>query len=380
MSSDLLKEYIKEALVLDAGAAGSAALDIPDGVIDVNVMEIAMEELASAGASSTRMQQILAFNEMVFNIAIEGGNKNAWQAIAEKMLRYWGFTVDDQTGNEAGKGGVTVFYDAVGPDGTLYSVKSAFKPSAKTIRSATSSSSPKIESILALILKNKNANSLGNIGCVCTKDPANPVIRWGHVTAPISRDQVINNINKYLPPDLSKEFLVATTSPPAGINDLVAKIKSFFLSPEGFGMKDGRLNTSNMVKILGGLTETPIGSLTLVEPEELFAKTIGSSIKDGKRGDGTEVASKDDRDDFMRRMRSVSRTLSSSEMEEIISTALSIMGSSNKSVAMESFTPPTQRYLKEYFALRNYVSSLLKEELTKADKKEIDKLIERNRI
>lgn len=142
-------------------------------------------------------------------------------------------------------------------------------------------------------------------------------------------------------------------------------------------MKDGRLNTGNMTKILGPLTQEPIGSLTLVEPEELFSKTIGSSIKSGKRSDGTEVASKEDRDDFMRRMRSVSRTLSSSEMEEIISTALSIMSSSNNQVAIESFTPPTQKYLREYFALRDYVSNILKEELTKSDKKEIDKLIKK---
>lgn len=378
MSSDLLKKYIKEALVLDAGAAGSAALDIPDGVIDVNIMDIAMEELASNGPSSTRMQQILAFNEMVFNISIEGGNKNAWQAIAEKMLRYWGYEVEDQTGDSAGEGGVTVFYDAV-KGGTYYSVKSSFKPAAKNFAVATQSSSPKIESILALIIKNPGASSLGNIGCVCTKDPANPVIRWGHVSSPISRLEVANNIDTFLPVELSDEFMEAIATPPSGkaADILVKKIKAFFLSPEGLGMKDGRLNTGNMTKILGPLTQEPIGSLTLVEPEELFSKTIGSSIKSGKRSDGTEVASKEDRDDFMRRMRSVSRTLSSSEMEEIISTALSIMSSSNNQVAIESFTPPTQKYLREYFALRDYVSNILKEELTKSDKKEIDKLIKK---
>ncbi|MBC8409119.1 MAG: hypothetical protein H8E12_10420 [Rhodobacteraceae bacterium] len=370
MNELILRRYIKEALVLDAGAAGTASLDIPNGVEDVDIMSVVLEEMKKGDPAGKRMQQILAFNEMVYNIAIEGGNKNAWQAIAEKMLRYWGYKVDDQAGEEASESGVTVFYDAQ-KGSVFYSVKSAFKSSAKTYVNATQSSSPKIDSILALIIKAPDKSILGNIGCVCTKDPTNPVIKWGEVTAPISRVDVANKINGFLPKDLSERFMAAIATKPDNkeANTLIKEIKQFFMSSEGFGMKDARLNTSNMTKILGDLSPSPIGSLSLVEPEVLFQKTIGSGITNGVRADGTEVASQEDRSDFLRRMRSVARTLSSVEMEDVITTAIGMLTSAKSDKPLEEtlkqFTPPTQAYLREHFKisesrlLKKYIRSLL---------------------
>ena len=253
----------------------------------------------------------------------------------------------------------------------FYSVKSAFKPSAKTYVNATQSSSPKIDSILALIIKSPDKSILGNIGCVCTKDPANPVIKWGEVTAPISRADVASKISGFLPEDLSEQFMAAITTRPDNkeADTLIKKIKQFFMSNEGFGMKDARLNTSNMKKILGDVTETPIGSLSLVNPETLFQETIGSRISDGKRADGAEVASQEDRSDFLRRMRSVARTLSNVEMEDVISAAIGMLTPAKPDASLEEtlehFTPPTQAYLREYFKinesrlLKKYIRSLL---------------------
>ena len=284
MNELTLRRYIKEALVLDAGAAGTASLDIPDGIKNINIMDIVTEEITKGDPTGKRMQQILAFNEMVYNIAMEGGNKNAWQAIAEKMLVYWGYKVDDQAGDKAATAGVTVFYDAEGPSKlgyTYYSVKSSFKSGANSYRAATSSSNVKIQSVCALIIKEPEKNVLGNIGCFCNKK--NPVIGWGQVTVPISRVAVIKNILSIISSDndLAKRFIDATENKPSSsiADKIISDIKNYF-AEAGLTPADGRMGLSPMAMVLGDVDEKEIGSLTLVEPIELFEKTLGSGIKD----------------------------------------------------------------------------------------------------
>lgn len=383
MSSNLLRTYIREALVLDAGAAGTASLDVPTGQKDIDIDLLATAAMKDFGATSKEVQRILAFNEMVYNVAFQGGSSNAWQAIAEKMMKQWGFNVPDQLGSDDSSG-VTVFWD-VSKGSTFYSVKATFKAGVNPNNpSAGPSSSPiKIDSVVALLIKSPNVGMLGNIGCVCNLGkPDDPIIKWGEATKPIPKASVVSNINKYLSKDeeLSKRFLDAIDTQPADdvANKLISDINNFFVS---LGVKKGRMNLSWMREILGPDPGEMIGTLKLVPPDTLFNKTMGSGIKDGTRADGTEVASSEDRKDFMRRMRSVARTLSASEMDDIIDTAMKILGvSSGPSLQAAGFrrlTLPTQNYLKEHLALRMYVSSMLKEELTKSDKKEIDKLIKR---
>jgi len=367
MNELTLRHYIREALVLDAGAAGTASLDIPDGIKNIDIMDIVTAEIAKGDPTGKRMQQILAFNEMVYNIAMEGGNKNAWQAIAEKMLAYWGYNVEDQTGADAT--GITVFYD-VEKDNIYYSVKSSFKSGANSYRAATSSSNVKIQSICALIIKEPEKNVLGNIGCFCNKK--NPIIGWGQVTAPISREAVIKNILSIVSSDndLAKRFIDATENKPSSsiADKIISDIKNYFASA-GLTPADGRMGLSPMAAVLGDINEKEIGSLTLVDPVELFEKTLGSGIKDGVRSDGTKVAPEEDRSDFLRRMRSVARTLSSVEMEDVIAAAIGMLTSAKPDAPLEEtlrqFTPSTQAYLREHFKinesrlLKKYIRSLL---------------------
>jgi hypothetical protein len=379
-----IRAFIREALVLDAGAVGSATLEGVDGLKDIDIAEVADAAVASDGAQSVKVQQILAFNEMVYAVAFQGGSSNAWQAIAEKMMTQWDFVAPPQ-----GAGGeeVSTFYDVI-KDNVYYSVKAAFKAGVNPMNPAAGpSSSPiKIEAICALIIKRPDITMLGNIGCACNLGkPDNPLIGWGEVTAPISRDAVIQNIKNLIvdkDEQLANKFVDATANKPsdADADVLINEINNFFIKE--LGRKKGRLDLDYVTKILGAKTNEMIGTIKLVPPDELFSRTMGSGIKDGKRSDGTEVGTKEQRDEFMRRMRSVSRTLSQAEMDGIIDTAMRMLGvSSEQALQADGFkrlTGPTQDYIIERIAIHNLVKgSLLKEELTGSDKSEIKRMIKK---
>jgi len=379
-----LRKYIREALVLDGGAVGSATLEGVDGLKDIDIAEITAAAVESDGAQSAKVQQILAFNEMVYDVAFQGGSSNAWQAIAEKMMTQWDFEVPAQG---AGGDEVSTFYDVI-KGNVYYSVKAAFKSGVNPNNPAAGpSSSPiKIEAICALIIKRPDITMLGNIGCACNLGkPDTPLIGWGEVTAPISRDAVIENIKNLIVDkneELANKFVAATANKPSDseADAIINNITGFFVKE--LGRKKGRLDQDYIWKILGSKTNTMIGTLKLVPPEELFDKTLGSGIKDGKRSDGTEVGSKDQRDDFMRRMRSVARTLSTAEMGNIIDAAMEMLGVSSEpelqAAGFKRLTKPTQDYIMERIAIRNIIKgSLISEALSGGDKSDIKRMIKK---
>mgnify|MGYP003110260003 CR=1 FL=1 len=401
MKKRLLKSWIRNVILsekvlkMDAGAAGSVSVDIPVAY-DINIPKYA-ENIARAGDADKLLSEVLVFNELVHSVATESGNKNAWQSIAEKMLQFWGFGVEDQ-----GSAGVTTFYDA-DKDGVYYSVKSSFSSyrADDNFSAATSSSSPKIESILALIIKEPDKKMLGNIGVIKTGNDENVIIRWGHVTAPISREGVVNNIVKHLPQEpveitqgkplenLRNRLLDALTKKPADADDLIKAVKKQLVKK--LGMSDGRLNKKNMEIILGsdgqnsegGQTEgagSQIASLEVMDPDQLFEKTAKNLMKTVGSEDRA-FAEPADRKQFMQQVKAYVRGLTRDDMQEVISLIIDKLGLSREQPPEQKlrlaagYSRIAQSYIQEELRFRRHVREiLLVEKFTKTDMKEIERI------
>ena len=474
MSEKLLRRLIRESLIAErpleikAGAAGTASVDVGGG-IDVDMAVEADNAMKSNDVQ--HLQDILVFNELMYSLVTEGGNKSAWQSIGEHMLSAWGYTPEEQGSAGSGEGStgddggaVSTFYDVIKGD-TYYSVKASYKAlrNSGDYHAAATSSNVKMQSILKFVL-DKGDIKLGNIGSIINGPIESPTVQWGHITEPISAREILGNVQKLLEKQLVElgrewkkmisggkkaatpaqekhisdqlerifdvygRFITASaglTPGPSGeiktlnaelglgtierdagdIDQLLDSLK-IELAKAGGATKswDGRLYTRGgeykllktyLGDITAGAKGTHIGSIKLTEPEKLFNATLASLAASNSDRADVEISQEDIefRKKFALTMKSMSKGLKKAEMQELIANALETIGlpsgdSANDDASANDnaeerlaaghkrkFSKLTQRYINEYSMLKSLVKkTILKEDLTKSDKKEIEKI------
>jgi hypothetical protein len=242
------------------------------------------------------------------------------------------------------------------------------------------------------------------------------------VTAPISREDIVKNIVKYLPTspvesegimyNLPQRLTEALTKKPDDADLLIKIIKKHVVKK--LGMSDGRLNKKNMELILGppspgsssaagdGLAGagSQIASLEVMDPNTLFEKTARQLMKTSGSAD-REIASEDERKEFLSQIKAYVRGLTQDDMKEVISTIINRLGltrspdpgyalpGSREAISKKSqdskqtklaagYSRLTQKFIKEELykqQFRNHVREiLLMEKLTKTDVQEVERI------
>lgn len=398
MSKKLIRSAVREILLSEAdfrlsgGAVGSATADLSEKS-NLDLMAEAELQIDPANpAVSQNLQNIVKLNDIVWSLMMEAGNKSAWETLAEKLLEnpaFGGWEV--ATGSSAVDGGsqtVTTFYDVV--KGSVYaSVKSSFKGSSKSYRSAITSSSIKIQAILAFILDQGGVDAgiqLGNIGVYAERGDKSVTVHWGHVTEPIAAGAVLENIRGVLrrlddggpiaesaemaaaavaadiPGSGERESILddllgigAPTGRPSSRHANIEKIAKFF---QEAGLADGKGRMgARVTAVLGPFSDTPIAALTVYDPEHLFNKVMVPIMQAGRSG--VDPAPPEERQRMLGKIKSVARGMTSGELRQLVDLAQDILG-----IVVES---------KNH--RRNTVMKVTKSQLRKIIKEEKQKLL-----
>ena len=373
VTKNQLREIIKEELL----RLGSSSAEVGPIEQDMDLMKVAKTMLESG--DSQGLEELVDLNNAVYN-GID--QRDAWEGIGEQMLTAWGFDAPAQgkkaaaaAGDDSG-GSVATFWD-VRKGSTLYSVKTSFKnpTGPNNYKQATQSSNIKLSALFSAIKENPPGTMLGNIGCIYSEEENSRVVGWGNVTAPISSDDLSQKIRSIIQKNVAPEnvesilssydSLVGTATGKKMSKDETATTKLIIraLSSAGLSTSDGRL-TGKAEQFLGSYSEgTPIASLAVYEPSYFFKETMGKlgdvddnqlSLFDLPKAD-KEFASDGERTDVVKRLGTLARGMSTTQLDRLLSAAREIMNES---------------------LVRSMIKQvLLSEELTKTDKKEVERLV-----
>jgi hypothetical protein len=408
MKEKILRQTIRQMLLrevtlsISGGSSGSGTAEVSSAAGNqVDLMTEAMREVKRSAYDvdaviTENLQNLIQLNDIIWGILQESGNKSAWETLAEKLLgNDWLGNWKPATGSSAVQEAagqtqtVTTFYDVVGgEDGKTYaSVKSSFKPSAGSYRSAASSSSVKIQSILAFLIDEGLAKgaSLGNIGVYADRGEETTTIHWGHITTPIAAEAVLDLIRDELAamdeangpltegaeidippgapePEISPDEAAAenvrtrvsvldellntpvqeipskptksgrprTAEPKMSKAGGVDRQKNMdlivsFFQAGGHATKDGRMGiTKGMSWVLGPMGEgVPIGSLTVHKPEILFERVIKPATA---HRTGVNRAKPEERNIALRKLQTMARAMSAEELATMVKGAQEAMG------------------------------------------------------
>jgi len=377
--SDMLEE-IRALVREEVMRLGGSSAEVGPIKQDMDLMSVA-KDMLEAG-DSEGLEDLVDLNNAIYT-SID--KRDAWESIGEQLLTAWGFDVPAQgkkaaAASEGGSdGSVATFWD-VRKEGVLYSVKTSFKTPTKptNYKQATQSSNIKLSALFSAIKENPPGTKLGNIGCIYSEEENSRVIGWGNVTAPISSDDLSQKIRSIIQKNVAPEnveiilssydSLVGTATGKKMSKDETVTTKLIIraLSSAGLSTSDGRL-TGKAEQFLGSYSEgTPIASLAVYEPSYFFKETMGKlgdvddnqlSLFDLPKAD-KEFASDGERNDVVKRLGTLARGMSTTQLDKLLSAAREIMNES---------------------LIREYISeaTLINEELTGSDKSEIKRMIKK---
>lgn len=367
---DMLEE-IRTLVREEVMRLGRSSAEVGPIKQDMDLMSVA-KDMLEAG-DSEGLEDLVDLNNAIYT-SID--KRDAWESIGEQLLTAWGFDAPAQgkkaaAASESGSdGSVATFWD-VKKDGVLYSVKTSFKTPTKptNYRQATQSSNIKLTALLSAVKENPPSTMLGNIGCIYSEGENSRTVGWGNVTDPISagdlkdkiRDLIVGNSAAPVGPtsedvlDLYDQLTGTATgkkmssAEAESAKKIVAQLQSAGLVSSG-----ARL-TGAMTDFLGGYSETPIASLKVYEPAYFFSETLSKMISSES---GREFAPEDTRDDAIKRVSTLARGMTDSQLKKLLSVARDLMKES---------------------LIREYISeaTLINEELTGSDKSEIKRMIKK---
>ena len=355
----LLEEIIKEEVM----SLGPSSVEVGPVETDMDLMSVAQDMLAQDDLEG--LEELVDLNNTVYT-SID--RRDAWEAIGEQMLTAWGFDAPAQgkkaaasSGDSEGGGSVATFWD-VKKGSTLYSVKTSFKSPTgpNNYKQATQSSNIKLTALFSAIKENPAGTMLGNIGCIYSEGENSRTVGWGNVTSPISSDDLKEKIRGLIEKNaVGKDYiltaydeLVGTATGKKMSKKEVdsAKVIIALLQKNGLVSSGARL-TGRVEEFVGSYVNEPIASLKVYEPGYFYAETL--SKKSGSRG-GEEAADEEIRKNTVKRISTLTRGMSASQLDRLLSAAREMMQES---------------------LVREYIyNALLTEELTKTDKKEIERI------
>lgn len=376
MSEEEVIEEIRALVREEVIRLGRASADVGPIAQDMDLMAVAVNMLDAE--DSEGLEELVDLNNAVYT-SID--RRDAWEAIGEQMLEAWGYDAPAQgkkaaaAAGDSDGGSVATFWD-VRKDGILYSVKTSFKnpTGPANYKQATQSSNIKLTALFSAVKENSPDTMLGNIGCIYSEEENSRTVGWGDVTAPISAGDLKDKIRDIIEKNIGERFdgdaldlYDQLTGAATGKKMTTAEAKSAKkivdeLQNAGLVSSGARL-TGKVTEFLGPYVNTPLASLKVYEPSYFFSETLAKLSGSGPKG---EAAPEDARNNAVKRITTLTRGMSSAQLDKLLNVARDLM---RESLLRE--------YVIETLTSSPSSGQLLKEELTGSDKSEIKRMIKK---
>ena len=357
-----LKKLIEEIINEEVLRLGPSSVEVGPVEVDMDLMSVAQDMLSQDDLQG--LEELVDLNNAVYT-SID--KRDAWEAIGEQMLTAWGFDAPAQgkkaaaeSGDDSG-GSVATFWD-VRKGGTLYSVKTSFKnpTGPNNYKQATQSSNIKLTALFSAVKENPPGTMLGNIGCIYSEAENSRTVGWGDVTSPISTDELKEKIRALIEKNSEPDQVQATLAAYDGLvgsstgkkmsKSEAASAKQIVAVLQKAGLvSSGARLTGKMTEFMGAYAETPIASLTVYEPGFFYSETLAK--KSGSRG-GEDAADEDTRKNAVKRISTLARGMSASQLDRLLSAAREMMQESlmrefiREALLTEAFTKTDERAIE----------------------------------
>ena len=358
-----LKKLIEEIINEEVLRLGPSSVEVGPVEVDMDLMTVAQDMLSQDDLQG--LEELVDLNNAVYTSV---DKRDAWEAIGEQMLTAWGYDAPAQgkkaaaeSGDETG-GSVATFWDVIGEDGTLYSVKTSFKnpTGPNNYKQATQSSNIKLTALFSAVKENPPGTMLGNIGCIYSEAENSRTVGWGDVTSPISTDDLKEKIRALIEKNSESDQVQATLAAYDGLvgsstgkkmsKSEAASAKQIVAVLQKAGLvSSGARLTGKMTEFMGAYSETPIASLTVYEPGFFYSETLAK--KSGTRA-GEDAADEDTRKNAVKRISTLARGMSTSQLDRLLSAAREMMQESlmrqfiREALLTEAFTKTDERAIE----------------------------------